>query len=210
MSELEAGPDPMPGGRCVHRAEPAHGPKIPIQPCSRRCCDWRSQTRGVIAQSPLRWTTRSLRYLAEDLSGRGTRCPRRRWVGCRDRRTSGAFSPQANVKTLEGAQHPDRDAQLRYINEQVKQHQADGEPVISVDTKKREAVQVTDNLTTSFLPRHRRDQSTLCRWENAGPARWSEVAFHAMRYGLEFWLFCAPILLITADRDSSPQPMQGK
>ncbi|OEJ21189.1 hypothetical protein AS594_00165 [Streptomyces agglomeratus] len=132
------------------------------------------------------------------------------WVGCRDRRTSGAFSPQANVKTLEGAQHPDRDAQLRYINEQVKQHQADGEPVISVDTKKREAVQVTDNLTTSFLPRHRRDQSTLCRWENAGPARWSEVAFHAMRYGLEFWLFCAPILLITAYRDSSPQPMQGK
>jgi hypothetical protein len=48
------------------------------------------------------------------------------------------FSLQANVKTLEGAQHPDRDAQFRYLNEQVKDHQADGEPVISVDTKKRE------------------------------------------------------------------------
>src|SRR6266545_2866476 len=48
------------------------------------------------------------------------------------------FSLQANAKTLEGAQHPDRDAQFRYTNEQVKDHQAGGEPVISVDTKKRE------------------------------------------------------------------------
>jgi hypothetical protein len=48
------------------------------------------------------------------------------------------FSLQANAKTLEGAQHPDRDAQFRYINEQVKEHQVGGEPVISVDTKKRE------------------------------------------------------------------------
>ena len=48
------------------------------------------------------------------------------------------FSLQTNVKTLEGTQHPDRDAQFRYLNEQVKDHQGDGEPVISVDTKKRE------------------------------------------------------------------------
>jgi elongation factor P hydroxylase len=48
------------------------------------------------------------------------------------------FSLQANAKTLEGAQHPDRDAQFHYINEQVKDHRADGDPVISVDTKKRE------------------------------------------------------------------------
>lgn len=48
------------------------------------------------------------------------------------------FSLQANAKTLEGAQHPDRDAQFRYSNDQVKEHQAAGEPVISVDAKKRE------------------------------------------------------------------------
>jgi hypothetical protein len=48
------------------------------------------------------------------------------------------FSLQANVKTMEGSQHPDRDSPFRYINEQVKRHQAAGEPVISVDTKKRE------------------------------------------------------------------------
>ncbi|NJP30276.1 ISAzo13 family transposase [Microbispora sp. SCL1-1] len=86
-------------------------------------------------QSPLRWTTKSLRHLAAELTrqGHGVSAPT---VG-RLLKTAG-FSLQANVKTLEGAQHPDRDAQFRYINEQVKAHQADGEPVISVDTKKRE------------------------------------------------------------------------
>ena len=48
------------------------------------------------------------------------------------------FSLQGTAKTLEGAQHPDRDAQFHYINEQVKDHQADSEPVVSVDTKKKE------------------------------------------------------------------------
>ena len=50
------------------------------------------------------------------------------------------FSLQGVAKTLEGDQHPDRDAQFRYINEQVKDHQAAGEPVISVDAKKKEQV----------------------------------------------------------------------
>ncbi|GIH25835.1 hypothetical protein Aph01nite_41450 [Acrocarpospora phusangensis] len=86
-------------------------------------------------QSPLRWTTKSLRHLAGELTrqGHAVSAPT---VG-RLLKSAG-FSLQANVKTLEGAQHPDRDAQFRYINQQVKAHQADGEPVISVDTKKRE------------------------------------------------------------------------
>jgi hypothetical protein len=46
-------------------------------------------------------------------------------------------SQQTTVKTEEGAQHPDRDAQFRYVNEQAKQQLAAGQPVISVDTKKR-------------------------------------------------------------------------
>jgi hypothetical protein len=86
-------------------------------------------------ESPLRWTTKSLRHLAAELTRQGhpVSAPT---VG---RLLRGAgFSLQANAKTLEGAQHPDRDAQFRYINEQVKDHQAGGEPVISVDTKKRE------------------------------------------------------------------------
>src|ERR1700716_3519088 len=86
-------------------------------------------------ESPLRWTTKSLRHLAEELTRRG-RPVSAPTVG-RLLKSAG-FSLQANAKTLEGAQHPDRDAQFRYINEQVKDHQAGDEPVISVDTKKRE------------------------------------------------------------------------
>lgn len=86
-------------------------------------------------ESPLRWTTKSLRNLAEELTrqGHAVSAPT---VG---RLLRGAgFSLQANAKILEGAQHPDRDAQFRYLNNEVKDHQAGGEPVISVDTKKRE------------------------------------------------------------------------
>ena len=85
-------------------------------------------------ESPLRWTTKSLRHLAEELTRQGhpVSAPT---VGRLLR--SADFSLQANAKTLEGAQHPDRDAQFGYINDQVKEHQADGEPVISVDAKKR-------------------------------------------------------------------------
>lgn len=50
------------------------------------------------------------------------------------------LSPQSNAKTLEGKQHPDRDAQFRHLNEQARDHQDCGAPVISVDTKKKELV----------------------------------------------------------------------
>jgi hypothetical protein len=86
-------------------------------------------------ESPLRWTTKSLRHLAGELARQGhpVSAPT---VGNLLR--GNGFSLQGNAKTLEGDQHPDRDAQFRYINEQAKDHQAAGEPVISVDTKKRE------------------------------------------------------------------------
>ena len=85
--------------------------------------------------SPLRWTTRSTRNLAAALTGRGHK------VGSdvvADLLREQGFSLQSNVKTLEGKQNPDRDAQFRYINDHVKAHQADGQPVVSVDTKKKE------------------------------------------------------------------------
>ena len=86
-------------------------------------------------ESPLRWTTKSLRHLAGELTrqGHAVSAP----TAGRLLRRNG-FSLQGNAKVLEGEQHPDRDAQFRYINQQVKDHQAAGEPVISVDTKKRE------------------------------------------------------------------------
>jgi transposase len=85
--------------------------------------------------SPLRWTTKSLRRLAEELSRQGhpVSAPT---VGQLLRENG--FSLQGTAKALEGEQHPDRDAQFAYINEQVKDHQDAGEPVISVDAKKKE------------------------------------------------------------------------
>lgn len=85
--------------------------------------------------SPLRWTVKSLRTLAEQLTAQGhpVSAPT---VG--RLLTEQGFSLQANAKTLEGTQHPDRDTQFRYLNEQVKTHQADGQPVISIDAKKKE------------------------------------------------------------------------
>src|SRR3954447_5212117 len=85
--------------------------------------------------SPLRWTTKSLRHLATELTGRGhpVSAPT---VGQLLRQNG--FSLQGTAKTLEGKQHPDRDAQFAYLNEQVTAHQAAGAPVISVDAKKKE------------------------------------------------------------------------
>ncbi len=133
--ELEAGADPLPGGR-VRR--PGGGRKGAghldpgLVPALLALVE--PDERGD-PESPLRWTTKSLRQLAGELTrqGHAVSAPT---VG-RLLRENG-FSLQGNAKTLEGEQHPDRDAQFRYINEEVKGHQSDGEPVISVDTKKRE------------------------------------------------------------------------
>ena len=63
------------------------------------------------------------------------------------------FSLQGNAKTIEGTQHPDRDAQFRYINEQVKAHQDSADPVISVDTKKKENVGEFKNGGREWRPK---------------------------------------------------------
>jgi transposase len=85
--------------------------------------------------SPLRWTTKSTRNLADELTRQGHRISADT-VG--DLLREEGFSLQGNAKTTEGKQHPDRDGQFRYINEQAKGHQDTRDPVISVDTKKKE------------------------------------------------------------------------
>jgi Rhodopirellula transposase DDE domain len=87
--------------------------------------------------SPLRWTTKSTRNLAAELARQGHRAGADT-VG--DLLRAEGFSLQGNAKTIEGQRHPDRDAQFRYVNEQVKDHQGTADPVISVDTKKKELV----------------------------------------------------------------------
>ena len=83
--------------------------------------------------SPLRWTTKSTRKLAEELTRQGHRISADTVA---DMLREEGFSLQGNARTIEGRRHPDRDAQFRYIGGQVAGHLADGQPVISVDTKK--------------------------------------------------------------------------
>jgi hypothetical protein len=87
--------------------------------------------------SPLRWTCKSTQALAAALREAGHQVSE--FVVRRLLKQLG-YSLQANAKTAEGRQHPDRDAQFRYLNEQIRAHQAEGAPVVSVDTKKKELV----------------------------------------------------------------------
>jgi hypothetical protein len=93
-------------------------------------------TRGD-PQSPLRWTCKSTRELAEMLTAQGH--PVSDDTVGRLLREQG-YRLQRTLKTLEGARHPDRDAQFRYLNEQARAHLGAGQPVVSVDTKKKELV----------------------------------------------------------------------
>jgi hypothetical protein len=68
------------------------------------------------------------------------------------------YSLQANAKTTEGAQHPDRDAQFGYLNDQAQAHLAAGDPVISVDTKKKELVGAYKNGGREWQPKGQPEQ----------------------------------------------------
>jgi len=93
-------------------------------------------TRGD-PESPLRWTCKSVRKLAEELQRIGHRVSRQ--VVAELLHDLG-YSLQANRKTLEGASHPDRNAQFEHLNRRVAEQVARGEPAISVDTKQKELV----------------------------------------------------------------------
>jgi transposase len=100
--------------------------------------------------SPLRWTTKSTRNLAKQLTRQGHKISADT-VG--DLLREEGFSLQSNAKTLEGKQHPDRDAQFHYLNERARDHQNGGDPVISVDTKKKELVGPFKNNGREWEPK---------------------------------------------------------
>jgi hypothetical protein len=88
-------------------------------------------------ESPLLWTTKSAKHLSGELTAAGHRCsPQTAWRLLHGQ----GFSTQANAKVAEGRRHPDRDAQFRYIAARAREHLAAGQPVISVDAKKKEQV----------------------------------------------------------------------
>lgn len=106
-------------------------------------------TRGD-PESPLRWTSKSVRTLSAELQAKGHQTSHRMVA---ELLHALDYSLQANRKTREGNQHPDRDAQFHYINDHVQQALQAGEPAISVDTKKKELVGDFKNAGRQWRPK---------------------------------------------------------
>ena len=136
-------------GGCAGRAADPNGWPIVTRGCSRPLEELVGpDTRGD-PESPLRWTCKSTRELAEALTAQGHPVSDDT-VGRLLRQQD--YTLQRTQKTEEGAQHPDRDAQFRYVNDQAKQHLAASQPVISVDTKKKELVGRFANTGREWQP----------------------------------------------------------
>jgi len=147
VDELDSGAEPLgrarrPGGGRKRAADVDPG----LVPALLALVE--PQERGH-PMSPLRWTTKSTRNLADELTRQGHKISADT-VG--DLLREEGFSLQGNAKTLEGKQHPDRDAQFRYISEQARDHQVTGDPVISVDTKKKELIGEFKNAGREWRP----------------------------------------------------------
>jgi hypothetical protein len=149
VSELDSGEEPTPGR--ARRSGAGRKSLVDNDPGLLDALDAlvEPETRGD-PMSRLRWTTKSTRNLAEELGRQGHPVSHHsvgRLLG-----ESLGYSMQANTKTVEGKQHPDRDAQFRYINDEVTTFLAAGQPVISVDAKKKELIGEYANKGRDWRP----------------------------------------------------------
>ena len=108
-----------------------------------------ASTRGDPV-SLITWTTLSVRGVAAELTAAGHPCGKNAVLRMLH---AGGFSTQGNSRTVEGKQHPGRDAQFRYINDLAKRYLAAGDPVISIDTKKKELVGLYAQKGREWRPR---------------------------------------------------------
>ena len=104
--------------------------------------------------SPLKWTSKSTRTIAEELTRSGHSISSVTVGRCLE---DLGYTLQSNVKTREGPQHPNRDAQFHYLNKQVKVFRRSGDPVISVDTKKKELVGAFKNAGRRWRQKDKAD-----------------------------------------------------
>lgn len=139
MAELKAaGQQPSPHTGRIRRPGGGRKKTVEVDPTLLRDLERLVDpaTRGD-PESPLRWTCKSVRKLATALKHKGHKTSHRMVAVLLQ--TLG-YSLQSNRKTREGRQHPDRNAQFEHINRKVKEYLKRGDPVISVDTKKKELV----------------------------------------------------------------------
>ena len=148
----------QPGGgrKKVEQADPA---------LSRRLKAIVEETTAGDPMSPLKWTSKSTRTIAEELTRAGHSISSVTVGRCLEEM---GYTLQANVKTREGPQHPNRDAQFRYLNRQVKAFRRTGDPVISVDTKKKELVGAFKNAGRRWLPQGKADQVSVHDFPHLG------------------------------------------
>ena len=150
LKDLDAGP--LPAGRVRRAGSGRHGVTVEDPTLL-------DDLRRLVAPAtlgdpmrPLLWVSKSLRKLAAALADKGhSACPNT----VRKLLSQLGYSRQGNRKCLEGRQHVDRDDQFRHINERVRACQADGQPVISVDTKKKELIGAFKNGGTDYRPHGR-------------------------------------------------------
>jgi transposase len=137
IAELESAPKPARGQR-IRRKGAGRKRTVDSDATLKRDLEALVEpvTRGD-PETPLRWTCKSVRQLAAELQRLGHQTSHRMVA---DLLHQMDYSLQANQKTLEGASHPDRDAQFHHISDKIREFQTDLQPVISVDTKKKELV----------------------------------------------------------------------
>jgi len=136
LRELESGESLEPG----KTRRPGGGRKRATEKDDRLIVDLEGLVEPTASgdpDSPLLWTSKSVRHLADELQAMGHEISHRLVANLLH---ECGYSLQGNRKTREGSQHPDRDAQFRYINDSVRRFQNRRQPVISVDTKKKELV----------------------------------------------------------------------
>lgn len=150
LEQLEGSPPPQPGRSRIRR--PGAGRKLATEKDPTLLRDLESLidpvTRGD-PESPLRWTTKSVRNLAAELCAMGHSVGKQK---VSELLHELEYSLQSLRKTTEGSSHPDRNAQFEQINRQAKAFQAKGQPVISVDTKKKELIGDFHNKGQEWQP----------------------------------------------------------
>lgn len=136
IQELDAG-ESLSGDRT---RRPGGGRKRTVETDDRLVADLDALVEPTASgdpDSPLRWTSKSVRHLATELQAMGHAVSYRLVMQLLH---AADYSLQANRKTREGPQHPDRNAQFQYLSEQVRRFQHQHRPAISVDTKKKELI----------------------------------------------------------------------
>jgi len=126
------------------------------------------ETTAGNPMSALRWTNKSTEAIAMELTRRGHPISDRTVARMLD---EVGYSLQLNRKQKEGPQHPDRDAQFRYINRQEASFRASGDPVISVDTKKKELLGAFKNGGRTWRPKGKPYEVNVHDWPSRGKGK---------------------------------------